>query len=233
MTREEIIKGLENYIPWADEYEIDIEVLTGALELLKQEPCEDWYELPSDEMTLEQARQAVKDLREKLAEHFDETVSLGAFKQVIWERDIAIGQLKELGYDFGQKIEPSGDLISREAVKAYKYHRTMYPNFEDYVDMLPSVNPQEPKTEPKYCDRNICVSNEYNGIGCEDCEVTKSQEPKTGHCKECKYFEYDSVAKVDGVPLIVAHEICSRWGDGCKTKEDGYCFLFEPQESEE
>ncbi len=58
------------------------------------------------------------------------------------------------------------------------------------------------------------------------------QEPKTGHCKDCKYFEYDSVAKVNGIPIIVAHEICKRWGDGCKTKEDGYCFLFEPQESE-
>lgn len=58
------------------------------------------------------------------------------------------------------------------------------------------------------------------------------QVPKTGHCKDCKYFEYDSVANVDGIPLIVAHEICSRWGDGCKTKEDGYCFMFEPQESE-
>ena len=57
-----------------------------------------------------------------------------------------------------------------------------------------------------------------------------SAEPKTGHCKDCKYFEYDSVAKVDGIPLIVAHEICSKWGDGCKTKEDGYCFLYEPQE---
>lgn len=62
-----------------------------------------------------------------------------------------------------------------------------------------------------------------------------SATPKsmTGHCKDCKYFEYDSMAKVDGVPLIVAHEICSKWGNGCKTKEDGYCFLFEPQESEE
>ena len=40
--------------------------------------------------------------------------------------------------------EPSGDAISRESVKAYKYHRTMYPNFEDYVDMLPSINPQKP-----------------------------------------------------------------------------------------
>lgn len=59
------------------------------------------------------------------------------------------------------------------------------------------------------------------------------QEPKTGHCKDCKYFEYDSVAKVEGIPLIVAHEICKKWGDGCKTKEDGYCFMFKPQESEE
>ena len=60
------------------------------------------------------------------------------------------------------------------------------------------------------------------------------QEPKEiGHCKDCKYFEYDSVAKVDGIPLIVAHEICNKWGDGCKTKEDGYCFLFEQKESEE
>lgn len=61
-------------------------------------------------------------------------------------------------------------------------------------------------------------------------KCTYKQEPKTGHCKDCKYFEYDSVANVDGIPLIVAHEICSKWGDGCKTKEDGYCFLFEPQE---
>lgn len=32
--------------------------------------------------------------------------------------------------------------------------------------------------EPKYCDRNICVSNEYNGIGCDECEITKSQESR-------------------------------------------------------
>lgn len=33
------------------------------------------------------------------------------------------------------------------------------------------------KQEPKYCDRNICIRNEHNGIGCGECEVTKSQEP--------------------------------------------------------
>ena len=58
-------------------------------------------------------------------------------------------------------------------------------------------------------------------------ELPSVQPSRKGHCKDCKYFEYDSVAKVDGVPLIVAHEICSKWGKGCKTREDGYCFLFE------
>ena len=72
-------------------------------------------------------------------------------------------------------------------------------------------DPQETVTE--FADR------------CRECGKMK-------RCKDCKYFEYDSVAKVDGIPLIVAHEICSKWGDGCKTSEDGYCFLFEPKEEE-
>lgn len=33
-------------------------------------------------------------------------VSLDVYKQVAWERDMAIQQLHELGYEFGQKIEP-------------------------------------------------------------------------------------------------------------------------------
>ena len=58
-------------------------------------------------------------------------------------------------------------------------------------------------------------------------------EKVSGKCKTCKFFEYDSVAKVDGIPLIVAHEICKKWGEGCKTSEDGYCFMYEPKEVEE
>ena len=76
--------------------------------------------------------------------------------------------------------------------------------------------------------------NIYSNEGVVETDVVEEQEQKIGHCKDCKYFEYDSVAKVDVIPLIVAHEICSRWGDGCKTNEDGYCFLFESKaESEE
>lgn len=33
---------------------------------------------------------------------------------------------------------------------------------------------QEP-TEKSMCDRNICISNEYNGIGCDECIVNKAE----------------------------------------------------------
>ena len=51
-------------------------------------------------------------------------------------------------------------------------------------------------------------------------------------CRDCKYFERDSWARVNGIPLIVAHEICRKWGDGCKTSPDGYCFMAERKEDE-
>lgn len=60
--------------------------------------------------------------------------------------------------------------------------------------------------------------------------VTPQQ--KMGHCKDCKYFAYD-VVNMNKIPWIVAHEMCLMWGDGCKTKEDGYCFLFEPRAESE
>jgi len=49
-------------------------------------------------------------------------------------------------------------------------------------------------------------------------------------CKDCRHFEYDHIEHVDGVPLILAHEICTKWGDGCKTSENGYCFMAERKE---
>ena len=70
-------------------------------------------------------------------------------------------------------------------------------------------------------------------VSLDEINELPSVTQKSGKCKNCKYFEYDSVAKVDGIPLIVAHEICNKWGNGCKTSEDGYCYLFEPQESED
>ena len=39
-----------------------------------------------------------------IEEYRDIISYLGAFDQIKWERDIAIGQLEELGYSLGEKI---------------------------------------------------------------------------------------------------------------------------------
>lgn len=155
--------------------------------------------------------------------------------------------------------EPCTDAVSRDeaintAIDAVddwdggtNLHRTEI--ITNAMKQLPSVNPQP-------CDDAISRKAVFNAIEREDkwllaakghnglteiafsglkarIDALPSVTQKSGKCKNCKYFEYDSVAKVDGVPLIVAHEICSRWGEGCKTREDGYCFLYEPQERSE
>lgn len=59
-------------------------------------------------------------------------------EQIKWERDIAIEQLHELGYELGQKIEPCEDCISRaEAINAISHAELSFQvesdlNFENY-----------------------------------------------------------------------------------------------------
>lgn len=55
-----------------------------------------------------------------------------------------------------------------------------------------------------------------------------SAQPEIIRCKDCKHFELNHFEKVDGFPIpIVVHEICMKWGKGCKTSIDGWCFMAE------
>lgn len=73
------------------------------------------------------------------------------------------------------------------------------------------------------CNPNTCCKTEW---------IRKLPviQPEIVRCKDCKHFEYDHVENINGIPLIVAHEICTRWGDGVKTSENGYYFLAERKE---
>ena len=51
-------------------------------------------------------------------------------------------------------------------------------------------------------------------------------------CRECKHFQLNAWRTVNGVPLIVAHEICDRWAGGCKTNPDGYCYAGERKDGD-
>lgn len=74
MTREEAIKELKQFsgttrLRLSANFWV---ALNMAIKALEQENCEDWYDTPSDEMTLEQARKAVKDLRKKIREYLEQ-----------------------------------------------------------------------------------------------------------------------------------------------------------------
>ena len=52
-------------------------------------------------------------------------------------------------------------------------------------------------------------------------------------CKHCKYYVEDVVNEViPGVPIIMGHNMCTKWGNGCKTDPDGYCFMAEKEGTE-
>ena len=56
-------------------------------------------------------------------------------------------------------------------------------------------------------------------------------QPEIIHCKDCKFFEYDHLYVINDIPVF-GHELCNRWGEGCKTSENGWCFLAERKEDE-
>ena len=105
------------------------------------------------------AEEFEKDLNEvlDLSVKALDCVSLGVYKQVVWERDAAIEQLKELGYSFGEKIRTSDDCVSREAVletieDCNKSGLTGIfcsyndgERFKEYIKKLPPVTPTFPK----------------------------------------------------------------------------------------
>ncbi len=102
----------------ADKWRESIIVISNWLQ---QEPCEDWYDVPSDEMTLEQARQAVRDLRKMWAKH-------------LWQ--------KPCGKDINVSTT---DAISRQAVLEIVERELSKGGALFEIEQLPPVQPQ-PKT---------------------------------------------------------------------------------------
>ncbi len=74
---------------------------------------------------------------------------------------------------------------------------------------------------PKYFYFRIKTDSKASKIILEDasgCDVVE-----VVRCKDCEYFDTDAWRTVDGVPLIVAHNVCRKWAGGCMTEPNGYC----------
>jgi len=80
--------------------------------------------------------------------------------------------------------------------------------------------------KPRPHATNLYIAKEHETEDGDYIELVK----KLILCKDCKHFSYDVVGLVDGIPLIVGHEMCDFWGDGCKTSENGWCSYAERRE---
>jgi len=102
---------------------------------------------------------------------------------------------------------------------------TILENLRRVMDVADSIAPAQERKEALDIAIASLKTDETYQLEYEDRDCVE-----VVRCKDCKYFEYDHVTVVDGVPLIMAHECCTRWGDGCKSNENGYCFLAEKKE---
>ena len=101
-----------------------------------------------DEYALNAKDREVLTAAIKALEQQDDVVSQGVFEQVMWERDIAIEQLKELGYGFGEKIRQNDDCISRQAVlelakKGVLISNGNYNSVCNAINDIPSIQPEQ------------------------------------------------------------------------------------------
>ena len=94
-----------------------------------------------EEVTIKGRREAVDTAISALQEQ-EETVSRKVYEQISWERDIAVMQLKDLGYGLGEKIRTDGDTISRRAA-------------------IDALDEQIKFCDNALCDFNISLKDEY------------------------------------------------------------------------
>ncbi len=137
-------------------------------------------------MTIEQAKSELMQIYGMLSPDkqraIDTLVKIEPCEKCVYSTKDGCCQYDDITETIPQ-FEPSGDTVSLETVIEWLKTKDIIKlssqeeTARKELKALPSVNPQE----PKHCDRNICIQNEYNGIGCDECEVTKNQEPKTGH----------------------------------------------------
>ena len=129
-------------------------------------------------------------------------ISLDVYNQVAKERDIAIEQLHELGYEFGQKIEPTNkndlgvDCIDRQAAITFVCKNT--------EEILKDTMPLEVKLSDDYLYENVAkimrnpkVLTSVTPIRPKGHWITETPRDKrhlgsrNGYCSVCKDFYTD------------------------------------------
>lgn len=129
-------------------------------------------------------------LGEKMQEEKDKYVSIGVYKQVAWERDIALEQLRELGYSFGEKIEPS--------FKVYQIRRCSG-EWELYHEHIVGCYVSEEKA---IAEKERLELEEAEKCNCNECPLYFCEPDCDHNCESCA--EDENLAEK-------AKEFCKRY----------------------
>ena len=64
-------------------------------------------------------------------------------------------------------------------------------NWDGRPPYCPLVEVSDGTVTPRYCDRNICKTNELNGVGCDECVVAQNYnlEDDDSPCQNCEVGE--------------------------------------------
>ena len=99
----------------------------------------------------------------------------GAIEQIKWERDVAIEQLKKLGYGLGEKIRAEKDCISRQAAIDALNNIEIPRNaswYQYYQQALTAVDKLPPAQPERIKGRWEVASTGYSGfMRCSACKV--------------------------------------------------------------
>ena len=191
MTKEEAKLVLENARPQTKEIDrqfYDDEDLNNAIDMainaleqqsIAEERYQDLIEYFGDENVAKcvlEDREEFKKWLERIKWHVQKAdelarkleqpsdcVSVEVYKQVSWERDIAIEQLRELGYSFGEKIRTSEDCVSRQAV----------------IEII------------KKSDACLYEKSDNDGL-IEEIKTLSPVTPTHGTCKDCEHSYTDA-----------------------------------------
>lgn len=112
-------------------------------------------DLPNSTYTVEAFEMAIRAL-----ENQDRgVVSLGTYEQVRWERDVAIQQLEELGYGFGEKIRDEDKKMSKPtladmAAKLSEFDSECLMTIDEYLECIENGSINEYDGNGVYIDDN-------------------------------------------------------------------------------
>ena len=96
------------------------------------------------------------------------------------------------------------------------------PTWNDAVSLIGSL----PSADAVSRDVHVGIVNEL----VKRIEELKADFVKVVRCKDCRHYTEDVWKEFGGTPIIVAHQICDFWADGCKTDPNGYCSYGERAE---